>query len=80
MYTVKNLQKTCGACPAQWEGVTVKGQEFYARFRFGYFRADIDNETIFGASVGQEGFGGTMETKRMCKLLHHLVTFITEEE
>ena len=31
----KSVESTCMACPSQWEGETVEGKKFYARFRYG---------------------------------------------
>ncbi|MBK8198121.1 MAG: hypothetical protein IPK75_07095 [Acidobacteria bacterium] len=32
------LEKTCTACPAQWEGELSDGTCFYVRYRFGVLR------------------------------------------
>lgn len=32
---VTHITKTCGACPAQWQGTTDDGLHIYARYRYG---------------------------------------------
>jgi len=34
---VKSLERTCIACPSQWEGKTEDGRVIYIRYRHGYF-------------------------------------------
>lgn len=44
--TLVELKQTCGGCPSQWEGVTSEGETFYARYRWGNWRIDIDGGTV----------------------------------
>jgi hypothetical protein len=32
---VATLEKTCEACPSQWEGVGANGEDIYIRYRWG---------------------------------------------
>ena len=36
--TLQSIEKTCTACPAQWEGELSDGTRFYVRYRFGVLR------------------------------------------
>ena len=43
---IKEINRTCLACPSQWEGEDVKGRYIYIRFRHGTLSLcinDIDN-------------------------------------
>lgn len=61
MVDVKELEKTCEACPAQWEGITRDGRHVYVRYRYGWLQVGfgeslddaIDDETI-GIKVGDD--------------------------
>jgi hypothetical protein len=46
--TVVALNKTCVACPSQWEGALDDGRAVYARFRHGHLSVGI-GETVEGA-------------------------------
>lgn len=62
-----DLEITCGACPSQWEGETVEGKSFYARYRWGFLRVDINGETVFSINYGDDNCG-VMDTDEMCEL------------
>lgn len=62
------LEKVCFACPSAWEGKTDKGEEFYARFRWGKFRAELNGVTFYEKDLG-DGYDGLMETDEMIELL-----------
>lgn len=53
MIVVSKLTKTCPASPAQWSGVTDKGEEVYVRYRWGYLRVEVNEETVFAKQIGQ---------------------------
>jgi hypothetical protein len=64
--------KTCGACPAQWEGTTSDGRMIYARYRWGRLTVSlspekstnvmdaVNGEYIYNEQLGDE-FRGFME-------------------
>ena len=54
----KELEKTCFACPTQWEGVTVNNNNVYFRFRHGRCRVDFNGETIFSKYADGDGVMG----------------------
>lgn len=60
---LKELYRTCYACPSQWEGITEDGSSIYVRYRFGVLNVDIEInhewETIFYENVG-ESYCGVM--------------------
>lgn len=46
---ITELLQTCGACPAQWEGMTAGGQYIYIRYRSGRLTVGIgatDSEAV----------------------------------
>ncbi|MDZ4759751.1 MAG: hypothetical protein SGJ21_01595 [Alphaproteobacteria bacterium] len=55
---IARIQKTCIACPAQWQGVLASGETFYVRYRHGFltigFGADID--AAADLARGPEGY------------------------
>lgn len=48
---VVEVQQTCGACPTAWQGKTADGLEVYARYRGGYLRVDVNDETVYGRQL-----------------------------
>jgi hypothetical protein len=70
-FNVRTLTKTCGACPAQWEGETFDGKRVYARYRWGHLSVSVDNETVFSEQLG-DGYDGTLslESLRVATLKH----------
>lgn len=68
------MEKTCGACPAQWEGMTTDGRAIYARFRFGYGYVCV-------APKGEEGLYGDDKFKVVeWEGEDPLMGFLTEEQ
>ncbi len=53
MITVTKVTKTCGACPAQWEGQTDDGRFVYARYRWGFLTIGIGDSP--DSAVAHEG-------------------------
>ena len=43
---IVKLERTCFACPEQWEGVTEDGSTVYARERHGEMRVELNGEVI----------------------------------
>jgi hypothetical protein len=58
---------TCFACPSQWEGKTVDGREFYARYRWGTLTVEIDGEVVKSVQCGEE-YDGVMSTNTMLEI------------
>lgn len=50
---VTEIKMTCGGCPTSWEGVTDDGREVYARYRWGYLRVTVGDETIYHGFHGE---------------------------
>lgn len=81
MVVVKEIIKTCSACPSQWEGITDDNRMIYIRYRWGGLSVRLgekDNMDISSAVRGKEifcgtfgdGFDGVMEysvLKEICK-------------
>jgi hypothetical protein len=57
------LEKTCGACPSQWEGYTTEGDSVYIRVRNGYFYLKVKDEAILEGYPN--GIDGVMSTSEM---------------
>lgn len=68
------LNKTCHACPSQWEGETSEGLRFYARYRWGYLSVSVCKETILKNSLG-DSFDGLMEDNELKFQLRELIDF-----
>lgn len=72
MYKIKTIEKTCFACPSQWEGFLENGKAIYIRYRWGYLSIrisddvtyDIDDavcgKEIYGKQIGEE-YDGVIE-------------------
>lgn len=54
MVKIAEITQTCYACPSQWEGETIDGEEIYIRYRWGTLRIDIDGETEFEQQMGND--------------------------
>lgn len=75
MIKVRNLNQTCFAFPSQWEGETTEGENFYARYRWGWFYAEIDGKLIYEWESGDD-FDGVMPEEEMMNHLKDIVEFI----
>lgn len=85
-YKIKELEKTCWACPSQWEGFLEDGRAIYIRYRWGYLSIRISKdetneiqdavcgEEIFGRQVG-DGFGGVIELDAVLKLATDVIEY-----
>ena len=65
MLKVVELERTCPACPSQWEGKLEDGRMIYIRYRWGYLEVRVskeptDNvdEAVCGKEVFGTGYGG----------------------
>lgn len=47
MIVVAKVTNAGGACPFQVEGVTDKGEEVYARYRWGNLRVEVNREIVY---------------------------------
>lgn len=43
---LKRLERTCIACPSQWEGETEDGREVYVRYRHGRLSVEVGDPEI----------------------------------
>jgi len=53
---IKNIRKTCSACPTQWEGYLDDGRMFYIRYRYGRlaFRiSETPTDNVYDAVSGE---------------------------
>ena len=74
---IKRIERTCLACPSQWEGKLTDGRMFYVRYRWGYLSIRVSNgktddsmnavrgEEIFGAQLGSDMDGCLSEQHLM---------------
>lgn len=69
------LERTCCACPSQWEGRTENNKPVYVRYRWGYLSVrvgqkgdDIESavcgKEVFGEQLG-DGFNGSLPEGQM---------------
>ena len=68
MIEVKELKRTCIACPAQWEGILSDGRIAYIRYRWGYLSvrvSKIGTTDIMDAVSGKEIFGEQLDKNSM---------------
>ena len=61
---VIQMERTCFACPSQWEGRTADGRRVYIRYRYGRLNAEVGSEEVFGYRVGG-ALDGTMSDEAM---------------
>jgi len=61
MIKVVKAERTCSACPSQWDCWTEEGDYIYVRYRWGYLCIswDVMGEVIYDEQVG-DGFDGSM--------------------
>lgn len=59
------VEKTCPACPAQWEAKTDDGKSVYVRYRHGGLRIDVDGETKFMWQHPSDGWDGVMSFAKL---------------
>jgi len=68
MKTLVYLDKTCNACPSQWEGRTYENDTVYIRYRFGTLRVDVNDKTVYSKELGS-GLDGRILRPIMLKHL-----------
>lgn len=58
-----SIEMTCSACPSQWDAKTTQGEYVYIRVRHGYFRLDVEGQTVFDGYP--HDIDGVMSTSEM---------------
>lgn len=82
---VKHIERTCDACPTQYEGEFEDGDRLYIRYRWGELSVMkyapnepsglmLAKNELFAAQVG-EGLDGTMSDAELIGLVADVVTF-----
>lgn len=77
---VKELTKTCGGYPSQWEGKLKDGRMIYIRYRWGCLEVSISenptndvSDAVEGKSIFQKYIGGNydgvMEDSKLLSIL-----------
>lgn len=74
MITITKLEKTCAACPSQWEGETLEGDYIYIRYRWGYLSVTLDSEEVFGEEIGED-MDGIMDFYELEEATKEKITF-----
>ena len=74
MIRVVELNKTCHACPSQWEGMTEEGLYVYIRYRWGYLSASVGREDVYGKRIG-DGYDGVLDDTEMEFALRDVMEF-----
>ena len=67
MYNIVQLERTCIACPSQWEGELDTGQSVYIRFRHGQLTIDIDDTCVLSI-VCSDRLDGSMSNEALISL------------
>jgi len=78
MKKVTEIQRTCFACPEQYEGKLDSGEEFYVRCRWGYGRLDIDDITVSYIEYSGDALRGTFEEGDLVKLFFNAGIYLDE--
>ena len=86
MYIIKELRKTCPACPSQWEGKLDNGKMIYIRYRWSCLSVSVSEKptndimdavngrTIYEKYIGDElGFDGYLEDDEMFFVLKDIL-------
>lgn len=77
---VKHYEKTCMACPSQWNIFTEDGKYIYARYRWGHLSLTLnDRETILSMDVGGE-LDGSMTTAELIGFTKDILDWNNENE
>lgn len=58
---IVKLKQTCSACPSQWDGEMDNGTYFYARYRWGILRVEVNHVVVLDKSLG-DGLDGFLST------------------
>jgi hypothetical protein len=92
-HAIAYLEKTCFACPAQWEGFTINSEPVYIRYRNGYLAAYIGPKNahftnnwlfgngcrqIFGRDIG-DPMDGAMSDFEMYKHLRNVAIVVKKK-
>lgn len=68
-FIVEKYERTCIACPSQWDIWTVDGKYIYGRYRWGHFTLTLDafepNEKFIYEEYTGDSFGGDMSDEEM---------------
>jgi hypothetical protein len=54
MIIVSEIIEAGGACPFQVSAKTDKGEEVYARYRWGQLRVEVEKEVVFVKQIGED--------------------------
>lgn len=76
MYKIKTCEKTCSACPSQWDLYTDRDEYIYVRFRWGYLSVSIgvNGQEIFSWE-DDDDWNGTMSTEKMIEFTKSVLDF-----
>lgn len=75
--TLTSFNKTCEACPAQWEGRTTKDEPIYIRYRWGYLSVRmgeagdedaVSSKEILGKQL-EDGLAGSLNENALINIL-----------
>jgi hypothetical protein len=73
---LRKLERTCFACPSQWDAETEDGRILYIRYRYGCLRVDMGGcggETVYCQHVGDD-MDGFMDDEEMLELTGMVLT------
>lgn len=82
MIKIKNMVKTCEACPSQWEIKLEDGRMMYGRYRWGCLTLSISEsetddiydavsgEVILSEDIGETGYEGCLSTEEFLERIN----------
>lgn len=83
-YVIASMERTCYACPSQYEGKLVDGRVFYMRYRWGMLSARVaardedlftsEDTVVYCERIGGE-FQGLLDEDELTEKLSHLFDF-----
>lgn len=71
---VKTLTKRGTACPTQWSGKGVDGEDIYIRYHWGYLSVDVDGRQVYGQTHG-DSLDGVLSNAAMRRYLSGVLSF-----
>ena len=73
---ITRIIETCSGCPSQWSGTTQNDDIFFARYRHGFLRVDVGEQTVYSEDfVSESGGDGILSFEELVHHIGHLFNF-----
>ena len=84
---IEHIERTCIACPSQWEAKLKDGRMLYFRYRWGHLNITVSEEKtddindalhgelIFSSEVEESGWDGDMDDAKLVLLTHSILNY-----